>query len=164
MTMVNRSLLIALAAVACAAVPNAAQSVKRIQTTTGLIATSVWAGDTLYISGQLPNPVTPADAAKGTPAVYGDTKSQTESVLKKIEAILKDQGLAMSDIVVMHVYLAGDPAAGNKMDFAGMNASFAQFFGTTAQPNKPARSTVQVAALVVPGALVEIDAVAVRSK
>jgi enamine deaminase RidA (YjgF/YER057c/UK114 family) len=62
------------------------------------------------------------------------------------------------------VYLAGDPAAGNTMDFAGMNASFAQYFGTAAQPNKPARSTVQVAALVVPGALVEIDAVAVRSK
>ena len=101
---------------------------------------------------------------EGRTAVYGDTKSQTESVLKKIEAILKDQGLAMSDIVVMHVYLAGDPAAGNKMDFAGMNASFAQYFGTAAQPNKPARSTVQVAALVVPGALVEIDAVAVRSK
>ena len=40
------------------------------------IATAVWAGDTLYLSGQLADPVTPADAAKGTPAVYGDTKTQ----------------------------------------------------------------------------------------
>jgi enamine deaminase RidA (YjgF/YER057c/UK114 family) len=50
------------------------------------------------------------------------------------------------------------------MDFAGMMASYTQFFGTPAQPNKPARSTVQVAALVAAGALVEIDVVAVRSK
>ena len=49
---------------------------------------------------------------------------------------------------------------GNKMDFAGMMAAYTQFFGTAAQPNKPSRSTVQVAALVAPGALVEIDVVA----
>jgi len=35
-------------------------------------------------------------------------------------------------------------------------------FGTAAQPNKPARATVQVANLVVPGALVEIELVAVK--
>ena len=40
------------------------------------IANGVWAGDTLYLSGQLSDPVTPADAAKGTTAVYGDTKAQ----------------------------------------------------------------------------------------
>jgi enamine deaminase RidA (YjgF/YER057c/UK114 family) len=43
-----------------------------------------------------------------------------------------------------------------------MNAGFLQFFGSKQQPNKPARSTVQVAALVAPGALVEIEAIAVR--
>jgi enamine deaminase RidA (YjgF/YER057c/UK114 family) len=139
-------------------------TVKRIAPPTAAIANAVWAGDLLYISGQLPNPVTPADTAKGTPAVYGNTKAQAESSLKKMEAILKEQGLTMGDIVVMHVYLAADPAMDNKMDFAGMNASYSQFFGTPAQPNKPARSTVQVAALVAAGALVEIDAVAARSK
>jgi enamine deaminase RidA (YjgF/YER057c/UK114 family) len=106
--------------------------------------------------------VTPADRAKGTPAVYGDTKTQAVSVLGKIEATLKEQGLTMGDVVMMHVYLVGDPANGGKMDFAGMNAGFTQFFGTQAQPNKPARTTVQVAALVGSGALVEIDAVAVK--
>jgi enamine deaminase RidA (YjgF/YER057c/UK114 family) len=46
-----------------------------------------------------------------------------------------------------------------------MMAGYSQFFGTKEQPNKPARTTVQV---VLPaadsGALVEIDLVAVRPK
>jgi enamine deaminase RidA (YjgF/YER057c/UK114 family) len=70
----------------------------------------------------------------------------------------------MGDVVMMHVYLVGDPAIGGKLDFAGMNAAYSQFFGTRAQPNKPARSAVQVAALAVPGPLVEIEAIAVKSK
>ena len=49
------------------------------------IANGVWAGDTLYLSGQLASPVTPADAAKGKPAVYGDTKTQAFSALTKIQ-------------------------------------------------------------------------------
>jgi enamine deaminase RidA (YjgF/YER057c/UK114 family) len=143
----------------------AAQTVRRIQPPTAAIATAVWHGDILYVSGQVPDPVTPADAAKGTSAVYAkDTRSQAESVFRKLEAILKAQGLGLQDIVMMHVYLVGDPATGNKMDFAGMMAAYTQFFGTTAQPNKPSRSTVQVASLVAAGALVEIDVVAARSK
>ncbi|MEI9813999.1 MAG: RidA family protein [Acidobacteriota bacterium] len=137
---------------------------KHIQTPTAAIASAVWAGDTLYVSGQLANPITPADAAKGTPAVYGDTKAQSMSALQKIEALLKDQGLAMGDVVMMHVYLAGDPANGGKLDFQGMMAAYTQFFGTAAQPNKPARSAMQVAALAAAGALVEIEVIAVKSK
>ena len=140
-----------------------AQSPTHIQNARSPIATAVWAGNLLYISGAAPSPVTPADRTKGTAAVYGDTKTQTVSVLGKIEATLKEQGLTMGDVVMMHVYLVGDPANGGKtMDFAGMNAGFTQFFGTDAQPNKPARTTVQVAALVGAGALVEIDAVAAK--
>jgi len=35
--------------------------------------------------------------------------------------------------------------------------AYSQFFGTSSQPNLPARSTVQVAGLVSPGMLVEIE-------
>src|SRR5436309_7724295 len=77
------------------------------------IANGVWAGDTLYLSGQLASPVTPADAAKGTAAVYGDTKTQALSALQKIQALLKEQGLDMKDVVKMTVFLAGDPAKEN---------------------------------------------------
>src|ERR1700677_591690 len=80
-------------------------TVKHIQTANGAIASAVWAGDTLYVSGQLASPVTPADNQKGTPAVYGDTKAQSLSSLAKIEAILKEQGLGMGDVVMMHVFL-----------------------------------------------------------
>jgi enamine deaminase RidA (YjgF/YER057c/UK114 family) len=154
----------ALAAVCGIAQAQSGVAVKHIQTANAAIASAVWAGDTLYVSGQLPTPVTPADREKGTPAVYGDTKAQTESALKKIEAILKEQGLGMGDVVMMHVFLVGDPAKDNKLDFPGMMASYTTFFGTKEQPNKPARSAMQVAALAAAGALVEIEVIAVRPK
>ena len=128
------------------------------------IANGVWAADTLYLSGQLASPVTPADAAKGTPAVYGDTKTQALSALSKIQALLKEQGLDMKDVVKMTVFMAGDPALGNKLDFAGFQAAYSQYFGTKEQPNKVARSAMQVAALAAPWALVEIEVIAVRQK
>src|SRR5580693_6420284 len=127
------------------------------------IANGVWAGDTLYLSGQLASPVTPADAAKGTAAVYGDTEAQTMSTLAKIEAALKTEGLTMGDVVMMHVFMVGDPAKGGKLDFAGMMAAYTRYFGTKEQPNKPARSAMQVAALAAPWALVEIEVIAVKS-
>ena len=126
------------------------------------IANGVWAGDTLYLSGQLASPVTPADPAKNEQAVYGDTKTQAFSALTKIQTLLKEQGLDMKDVVKMTVFLAGDPALGNKLDFAGLQASYTQFFGTKDQPNKPARSAMQVAALAAPSALVEIEVRAVK--
>ena len=70
----------------------------------------------------------------------------------------------MGDVVMMRVYMTADPAMENKLDFAGMNAAYAKFFGTPEQPNKPARSTVQVAALVAAGALLEIEVQAARNK
>ncbi len=156
------SLVVMLVAVA-ASMPAAAQ-VTHIQTKEAGIATGVWVGDMLYLSGQLPTPITPADREKGTPAVYGNTQAQSESTFAKIESLLKEQGLTMGNVVMMRVYMAADPAMGNKLDFAGMNAAYAKYFGTPAQPNKPARSTFQVAALVAAGALVEIEVQAARAK
>ncbi len=152
-----------LAASACAV--DAQVEVKHLQPNEkSPIANGVWAGDTLYLSGQLADPVTPADPAKGTAAVYGDTKAQAFSALTKIQALLKAQGLDMKDVVKMTVFLAGDPEKGGKLDFPGLQASYTQFFGTKDQPNKPARSAMQVAALAAPWALVEIEVIAVKSK
>lgn len=137
--------------------------VEHIQDAKSPIATAVWAGDTLYVSGQMASPVTPEDKAKGAPAVYGDTKTQALSVFGKLQNILKAQGLSMSDVVSMHVFLAGDPANGGKLDFAGLQSAYTQFFGTAEQPNKPARATFQVAALAAPWGLVEIEVIAVKS-
>jgi enamine deaminase RidA (YjgF/YER057c/UK114 family) len=158
----KKVLAMGLVLAAAAAVQGQVQ-VKHLQTEKSAIASAVWAGDTLYVSGQLADPVSPADTAKGTPAVYGDTKAQAMSALTKIQKVLQGEGLDMKDVVKMTVFLAADPSTG-KMDFAGLQASYTQFFGTKEQPNKPARSAVQVAALAAPGALLEIEVIAVKSK
>ncbi|MCB8829672.1 hypothetical protein LJD47_32150, partial [Escherichia coli] len=67
-------------------------------------------------------------------ADFGDTKTQTVSVLGKIKAILAEHGYTMADLIKLTVFVAGDPKLGNKMDFAGMNDGFKQFFGTADNP------------------------------
>ncbi|TCV94046.1 enamine deaminase RidA (YjgF/YER057c/UK114 family) [Luteibacter rhizovicinus] len=125
-------------------------------------AVEIPAGKTLvFLSGVVP-PVADASAAKDSLAAYGDTKTQTVGVLTSIEKQLKGMGLGMGDVVKMQVFLAGDPAKGGKMDFAGFMAGYTQFFGTPAQPNLPSRSAMQVAALANPAFLVEIEVTAVR--
>jgi len=110
----------------------------------------------VYVSGMTP-PVIDPKAPAGSTATYGDTKTQTLGVLKRLSDALQSRGLTFSDVVMMRVYLVGDPAKEGKMDFAGMMEAYKQFFGTAEQPNKPARITVQVASLVGPGMLVEIE-------
>ena len=127
-------------------------------------AVTVKAGtDTYFLSGTLA-PVINKDAPKGSIAAYGDTETQTVGALNAIKANLARLGLTMGDVVKMTVFLVGDPAKDNKMDFAGMMAGYKQFFATPDQPNKPARSAFQVAALAAPGALVEIEVVAAKSR
>jgi len=125
-------------------------------------AVTVGAGlDTVYVSGALPSPIN-KDAPQGTAPVYGDMETQTVSVLTSIKATLARLGLGMGDVVKMTVFMAADPANDNKLNFKGLMAGYTQFFGTPEQPNKPARSAVQVAALVAPGALLEIEVIAVK--
>ena len=119
--------------------------------------------DTVYLSGALPI-VADKDAPKGSVAAYGDTQAQTVSVINVIKGSLGRLGLGLGDVVKMTVFMVADPTKDNKLDFAGLMTAYSQFFGTTEQPNKPARSTVQVAALVAPGALVEIEVIAVKPR
>lgn len=69
----------------------------------------------------------------------------------------------MKDVVKMTVFLGPDPKTG-KLDFAGMQSEYVKYFGTKDQPNKPARSAVQVAALAAPWALLEVEVIAIKSK
>jgi enamine deaminase RidA (YjgF/YER057c/UK114 family) len=119
------------------------------------ISGAVWAGDTLYVSGWLDPDL----------KTHTGTTSQTVGILKDLQKFLESQKLTLGDVVMMRVYLGADPAKDGKGDFAGMMAGYSQFFGTSDQPYKPARTTLQV---VLPagaiGALVEIDLIAVRPK
>jgi enamine deaminase RidA (YjgF/YER057c/UK114 family) len=125
-------------------------------------AVTVPAGyDTVYVSGALPS-IANKDAPKGSVEAFGDMATQAESALTSIKATLAKLGLGMGDVVKMTVFMVADPTKDNKLDFAGLMSAYTKFFGTPEQPNKPARSAMQVAALVAPGALVEIEAIAVK--
>jgi enamine deaminase RidA (YjgF/YER057c/UK114 family) len=117
--------------------------------------------DIVFLSGTLP-PVIDKAAPKGSGAAYGDTEKQTIGAMTQIQATLARMGLGLGDVIKMTVFMVADPAKGGKLDFAGLMAGYTQFFGTKDQPNKPARSAVQVAALVVPGPLIEIEVIAAK--
>jgi 2-iminobutanoate/2-iminopropanoate deaminase len=77
---------------------------------------------------------------------------QTEQVLTNLAAVLAAGGSGLDRVVKTTVFLA------DMGDFAAMNEVYARHFGD----HRPARSAVEAAALP-KGALVEIEAVAVRS-
>jgi enamine deaminase RidA (YjgF/YER057c/UK114 family) len=113
----------------------------------------------IYVSGTVPDPVD-ANAPQGSVERYGDTAAQTRSVLRKIAAQLRrHHRLELADVVMMRVFLVAPPGQ-ERMDFAGMMTAYREFFGTPRQPNRPARSTMEVAGLVDPGWLVEIEVTA----
>ncbi len=100
----------------------------------------------VYVSGQLP-----FDASQTI--VAGDVADQTRQCLRNIEALLVAEGLGLADVVKTTVWLS------RTQDFQAFDATYgAMFEGMTL----PSRSTVR-ADLMVPGALVEIEAVAARA-
>jgi len=96
--------------------------------------------DTVYVSGHIPK-VANANASQASTEMYGDTKTQTISALQQISDLLAAQQLTMADVVMVHVFLVGDPANGGKMDFAAMNAGFVQFFRRRTMGRSPSRSS-----------------------
>jgi enamine deaminase RidA (YjgF/YER057c/UK114 family) len=116
----------------------------------------------IFHSGTTPSPRDPT-AKVGTPEYWGDTRTQALSALGNIKTSLDGMGLGFGDMVEMTVFLVADPASKDgRMDFPGFMQAYTQFFGTPDQPNLPARSVVQVAALGLPGLLIEIEVVVSR--
>jgi len=116
----------------------------------------------IFHSGQVPGPANP-DAERGSREYYGDTETQAMSVFGRFEASFKELGVDFGDVVKMTVFLVGDPEMDGRMDFAGFMRAYTKFFGTDEQPNKPARSAIQIAGLAGgPNMLVEIEMVIAR--
>ncbi len=111
----------------------------------GPYSQGVLAGDTVYVSGQLP--IIPATGELHT----GTVAEQTRQALRNIGALLAEAGCTMADVVKTTVLLR------DINDFAEMNAAYAEFFPADA----PARACFQVACLPKNAAL-EIECVAVR--
>lgn len=155
------------AALTLAAAAASAQEIKRTPIPNSNFPISVAVtvpatASTVYFSGVLPE-VANAAAPKGSFESFGDTQTQTLSVLRRLQAALAAEGLSFADVVQLRVFLVGDPKLDGKLDFNGLNAAYGQFFGTAQQPAKPARTALQVVALPLPGALVEIDLVAAKA-
>lgn len=111
----------------------------------GPYSQAIEVGNLVFTSGQLPiNPTTGAFPE-------GGIKEQARQSLLNIQAILKEAGLTMNNVVKTTVFLA------DMGDFADMNAVYAEFFS---EPY-PARSAVAVKALP-KGAMLEIEVVAER--
>ena len=111
----------------------------------GPYSQAIEANGFVYASGQLP-----IDPATGQ-FPDGGIKEQTRQSLLNAQAILKEAGLDMSNVVKTTVLLA------DIADFSAMNEVYAEFF---AQPF-PARSAFAVKALP-KGALVEIECIAAK--
>ena len=109
----------------------------------GPYSQAIQVGNLVYTSGQIP-----IDPATDN-FVEGGIKEQTRQSLTNVQAILKEAGLTMENVVKTTVFMA------DMNDFADMNTVYAEFF---AEPY-PARSAVAVKTLP-KGALVEIEVVA----
>lgn len=125
-------------------------------------AVEVTADTTLvYHSGTLPSPANP-DADPSSRERYGDTEAQANSVFENMGKSLENLGLDFGDVIKMTVFLVGDPEMDGRMDFGGFMKAYTKHFGTEAQPNKPARSAIQIAGLARPGVFIEIEVVLAR--
>ena len=102
---------------------------------------AVW----IHVSGQI------AIDTEGTLVGPGDVRAQTRQVFENLKAILEANGATFADAVKIGTYLT------TLDDLAGMREVRSEYL--TAEP--PASTAVQVVALVVPEALIEIDLVAV---
>lgn len=111
----------------------------------GPYSQAVDAGGFVFLAGQIA-----IDPSTGQ-LVHGDIRTQTERVLRNLEAVLAAAGLGLDRVVKTTVYMT------DLAEFSAMNEVYARFFPRP----PPARATVQVAALP-RGARVEIEAVALR--
>lgn len=96
----------------------------------------------VFVSGQ-------AGRDPATGVLPADVAGQTEQCLRNIATILAAAGSGLPQVLRCGVFLA------DMRDFPAMNAVYARMFGD----HRPARTTIQAAALPGEGLLVEIDAI-----
>ncbi len=113
----------------------------------------------MWVGGTVPS-VANEDAPEDSVEQYGDMMTQASSVFDNISGVLEEAGLGLEDVVYLRVYLVPDADSG-EVDYDGFFSAYGEYFNNEENPVKTARSTIAVAGLVLPGWLVEIDALAV---
>lgn len=109
----------------------------------GPYSQAVKAGNTLYVSGQIP-----IDQENDT-LVEGTIEEETEQVMKNLGYILQEAGLSFQHVVKCSIFVS------NMSNFGKINAIYAKYF----EDNPPARETVEVSGLP-KGVNVEISCLA----
>ncbi len=104
---------------------------------------AVRAGDLLFVSGCVP-----VDA--NGDLVPGDVVAQTEQVFRNIALVLAAAGAGFGDVVKVTVFLTDID------DRAAVNTVRRAVFGAS----RPASTLVEVSRLAIPGARIEVEAVA----
>jgi 2-iminobutanoate/2-iminopropanoate deaminase len=97
----------------------------------GPYSQAVKAGNTVYVSGQIP-----LDA--NGQMVEGDVTAQTHQVMKNLTAVLAAAGMKLTDVVKCSIFVK------NLGDFAIINQVYGSYFD---EATAPARETVEVARL-----------------
>jgi 2-iminobutanoate/2-iminopropanoate deaminase len=105
---------------------------------------AVRAGDLLFVSGIL------AVDAGGTLVGGGDVVAQTRQVFENLRAVLAAAGCGFDDVVKVTIFLT------DVDDRPKINPVRQDVFGST----RPASTLVEVSRLAVPGAKIEVEAVA----
>jgi 2-iminobutanoate/2-iminopropanoate deaminase len=114
----------------------------------GVLSPAVRVGDLLFLSGVM------GTKEGGGGLAEGGIEGQTRQALENVKASLALAGASMSDVAKCTVFLT------DAANFQGMNKVYREFFPT----DPPARSTVAVAALVLPGSLLEIECIALAPR
>jgi 2-iminobutanoate/2-iminopropanoate deaminase len=109
----------------------------------GVLSPAVRVGDMIFLSGVM-------GTKPGGGLAEGGIEGQTRQALENVKAALALAGATMADVAKCTVFLS------DAANFAAMNKVYHEFFPT----DPPARSTVAVAALVMPNALIEIECTA----
>lgn len=104
-------------------------------------------GETVHITGQLAFDAKVSGVPGGT-----DAAAQAEIIMQRIDTLLASQGLTTHDLVKVTIYLT------DLADLIAVNAVYTRY---VSEPY-PARSTIGVAFLALPGAKVEIEGFARR--
>lgn len=92
---------------------------------------AVKAGNTLYISGQIP-----FDEVTGE-MINENITEETHQVMKNLEAILSEAGMSFENVVKCSIFIK------DMGQFSTINEAYAQYF----KENPPARECVEVARL-----------------
>lgn len=112
----------------------------------GPYSQAILAGNTLYVSGQIPlNPFSGE-------LVLDTIEEATHQVMKNISSLLSEAGMTIDNIVKCSIFLK------NMDDFAAMNTVYGSYFSSI----PPARETVQVSKLPL-DVTIEISCIAIKN-